>query len=955
MKTETSFLPRVSLPATVATCWAALLFCGLRAGLAAEELAPSVRQVIIAFKTHFDIGYTDMASNVVQRYRTTMIDDALKVVEQNRALPVEEQFVWTIPGWPATKILEDWPGQSAARQEQIGQAFKAGRFVVHALPFTTHTELFEPEDLVRGLGYSTRLSRRLGLELPRDAKMTDVPCHSWILPTLLRQAGVDFLHLGCNAASSSPQVPLLFWWEGPDGSRLLTMYSAAGYGTGLTPPKDWPYRTWLALIHTGDNHGPPRPEEVQKLLAEAKQTLSGVKVRIGRLSDFADAIKEEGASLPVVRGDMPDTWIHGPMCDPAGARRARNLRPLLGVAESLQTHLDVWAAGERLPRTASAPGAPEPGGENGPLTPALSPSPMGLGRASGERENPRPSFDEGRARFARLEAAREQSLLYGEHTWGGALGWAVKYSQRTEYWYGEAWKEQRAAGRFQRLEASWAEHSAYIEKAGQLVQPALDEEMNLLARSVNVPGERIVVFNSLPWQRDGLVTVPGAARTTAVKPVGSHEVLPAWTQGGSLCFVARKVPPSGYRTYQFVAPVARAGTVRVEESQHAIESPFLRAVFDPARGAIVSLIDRRQGRELVDASATPGFGQLLHERFASNNVADYVKAYVKIGADWAVTELGKPSLPPASEAPYRELLGGGGALSFEQSPGAVAAVMRAPPGGGLPYAVTTRLTLYAELPYAELEVTVHEKPADPWPEAGWLCLPFKMEAPQFRVGRLGAIVDPARDFVRGANHDLGAVHTGVALFDAAGHGVGVCALDSPLVSLDRPGGFKYSPDFTPRKARLFINLFNNQWTTNFRLWNSGTWTSRVRLWSFNRYEGAAGLVTPSLEARESLLAARADGAGGSSPPMQRGLAPSRAGVAVTAFGPNPDGKGRVLRLWEYGGQSGTCRVRMPAGLAATSAQPVDLRGRPSGERIAIRGGSFTTALRAFAPASFCLE
>ena len=43
---------------------------------------------------------------------------------------------------------------------------------------------------MRGLGFSSRLSRELGLALPRDAKMTDVPGHTWMLPTLLRHAGV---------------------------------------------------------------------------------------------------------------------------------------------------------------------------------------------------------------------------------------------------------------------------------------------------------------------------------------------------------------------------------------------------------------------------------------------------------------------------------------------------------------------------------------------------------------------------------------------------------------------------------------------------------------------------------------------------------------------------------------------------------------------------------------------
>jgi hypothetical protein len=875
-------------------------------GLAAEPSGGGVRQVIIAFKTHFDIGYTEMASNVVQRYRTTMIDDALKVVDQNRSLPAAQQFVWTIPGWPATQVLEDWPGQLPERQQRIRQAFKEGRFVVHGLPFSIHTELFEPEDLVRGLGYSARLARGLGLELPRDAKMTDVPCHSWILPTLLRHAGVDFLHLGCNAACRSPQVPTLFWWEGPDGSRLLTMYSAAGYGTGLAPPEDWPCQTWLALIHTGDNHGPPRPEEVAKVLAEARQTLPGVKVRIGRLSDFADAIRAEAPAIPVVRGDMPDTWIHGPMCDPAGARLARNLRPLLGVAEGLETELAAWGIG--------LPGAPGPA----------------------------------------LAAAREQSLLYGEHTWGGALGWVVKYSQHTDYWYGGAWKEQRAAGRFQKLEASWAEHSAYIRKARDLAQPVLDQELSLLARSVNVPGERVVVFNPLPWKRDGLVSLLGVGPRAGVKTLGGRDIAPAWTQGDTLCFVARGLPPCGYRTYQFVSGPSRPSAARADAAARALESPSFRAVLDPARGAIVSLVDKHSGRELVDAADAHAFGQLLYERFDADTVAAYVKAYVKIDSDWARTELGKPSLPPASEVPYRAASPTEGALSFEQSPGAVAAVLRFPPSSALPFAVTTRLTLYADLACADFELTLHDKPADPWPEAGWICLPFKVEPPQFRLGRLGAIEDPARDFVPGANHDLGAVHTGVALFDPQGRGVGLCPLDSPIVSLDRPGCFRYTPGFVPRKPRVFINLFNNQWSTNFRLWNSGTWTSRVRLWSFNRFDNTTGLATPSLEARQPLLAALADGPAGRLPPTQSGLALSRPAVAVTAFGPDPDGQGTLLRLWEYGGSSGKCQVRLPAGLAVADAQPVDLRGQPAGQSTPVHAGAFTVRLNAFAPASFKL-
>lgn len=108
---------------------------------AAEAIHPPLREVILVFKTHFDIGYTDLASNVVTKYRTTMMDQALKVVDANRDLPPEQQFIWTLPGWPMKQIMEDWPGQTPERQQRVLEAFRDGRFAVHALPFTTHTEL----------------------------------------------------------------------------------------------------------------------------------------------------------------------------------------------------------------------------------------------------------------------------------------------------------------------------------------------------------------------------------------------------------------------------------------------------------------------------------------------------------------------------------------------------------------------------------------------------------------------------------------------------------------------------------------------------------------------------------------------------------------------------------------------------------------------------------------------
>jgi hypothetical protein len=171
---------------------------------------------------------------------------------------------------------------------------------------------------------------------------------------------------------------------------------------------------------------------------------------------------------------------------------------------------------------------------------------------------------------------------------------------------------------------------------------------------------------------------------------------------------------------------------------------------------------------------------------------------------------------------------------------------------------------------------------------------------------------------------------------------------------------KYSQDFVPKKPIVFVNLFNNHWNTNFRLWNEGTWTSRVRLWAIDHYAPESAIIRPSLEARHPLLGLHVGHdhpvpAAGTLPPAQGGLEVSDRGVLVTAFGDNPDGKGVVLRLWELAGKSGPCWVSLPSRFNVRRVQSVNLRGEPAGEPITVENDHFTANLGAFAPASFVFE
>lgn len=860
---------------------------------------PPLKQIIVVFKTHFDIGYSAMAKDVVQDYRTTMIDRTLAVIDKNRDLPKDQQFVWTVPGWPMAQML--WSGQDPERKKKIEQAFRDGNLAVHALPFSTHTESLGLEDLVRGMGFSSRLARGYGLELPRGAKMTDVPGHTWVLPTMLKHAGVDFLHIGCNDASAAAAVPMLFWWEGPDGSRLLTMYTHT-YGTWVSPPPGWRHAIWLALLHTYDNVGPPQPEYVKQVLAEIKQHAPQANVKIGQLSDFYDALMAEKPDLPVVRGDMPDTWISGPTTAPVGCKIAQNIRPMIAAAESLSTLSNIW--GLSSPDTRDA-----------------------------------------------IATAYEKSALYSEHTWGLATQAQVKNLA-----YGKAWDELLANGldaSYRRCEESWDEHESYIKDARSLIEPLLSERLQSIADNIEVDGERIVVFNPLPWKRSGAVAVKAdAKRFAGLKAVDNGHIVPVAADGQTIRFVADDVPSLGYRTYVPVGELPQPDDgLTADPSSATIESPFFKAKLDPVRGTIASLIDKRTGRELVDQTAPEGFGQYLYERYGKKDVDDYFHAYILPSFyETHATAMMKTDMP---DAPYHAATASNMKLRIDRSAVAVSAVMSVPATENLPQAVSITLTLYRGLPAADLEVAL-EKPNDSWPDAGWICLPLKVDPPTFRLGRVGSIIDPTTDIIEGCNFHQSWLNSGLTVNDPTGAGVGLCPIDSPLVSLGEPSMVRYSRRYVPKQARVYVNLFNGMWRSGYRSWWGGSFSSRVRLWAFEKYEPADALYQPAMEARTPLLAAVSGGPAGSLSAMQSGLELSRGGVAVTAFGPNPDGPGTLLRLWEQAGQSGICTVRLPMGMRVSNVQPIDLRGRPNSAPIPVHNGTFTLPLRSFAPASFVM-
>ncbi len=192
-----------------------------------------------------------------------------------------------------------------------------------------------------------------------------------------------------------------------------------------------------------------------------------------------------------------------------------------------------------------------------------------------------------------LAEAYEQSNLYGEHTFGpggpcfGRWGAAGIHTYNL---YGAQWKAAMDKGMYKLYEHDFEPKRQYAFQEARIVNGELHSRLDLLAKSVKADGARIVVYNGLPWVRSGMVEIPG--------------------QSGKCIFV-EDVPANGYKTIS-AANLPTTGTPR-EQAADTLDTPFYKVHFDLQRGGIVSLVDKKTGRELVDPSSPYALGQYLHE------------------------------------------------------------------------------------------------------------------------------------------------------------------------------------------------------------------------------------------------------------------------------------------------------------------------------------------------------
>ncbi len=507
-------------------------------------------QVFVAASAHTDIGYTDVQAKCAERHNQNT-DTAMELC---RRFP---DFRWNLEvAWQAESYVNAHHGQKLA---DFYRWAKEGKLGIQALYCNILTGLCSAEEACRFTWYAHKLCREHNIPY-QSAMISDVPSQEASLPSILAGSGIRYFSSGINNDRAYPfthmQNRCPCWWEGPDGQRVLMMYTfqyAQASQWGLDSNLDFARNQVIAKLAELEGrhnypydavflHGAlsdnvqltPRLAEVIKAWNDRYEF---PKLILSRNAEFFQYIeKHYGDKLPVVRGSAGTYWEDG-----AGSS-ARE------TTLSRAAHEEV-ANGEKFLALAQHLGQPVPA-----------------------------------YRADDVNAIWRNCLLYDEHTWGAYCSINEPDSPFTK--------------------SQWKVKAQFAVDAQRGAHGLLNKGTAALTSLIHSEAPAIVVFNPTSWPRTDIVRVNLPAGLGV-----AQEDLPVRAASGGAFVVVKNVPACGYRVVRLAPQPNAVPSQPIAGS--VLESRYYRVKFDPA-GGIVSIHDKELDRELVDPKAPYRLNQYVY-------------------------------------------------------------------------------------------------------------------------------------------------------------------------------------------------------------------------------------------------------------------------------------------------------------------------------------------------------
>ncbi len=381
--------------------------------------------------------------------------------------------------------------------------------------------------------------------------------YNWNMPQLYRQAGIDAFitqKIGWNAVNVFPHR--VFWWEGPDGSRVLSYFPFDYVNTVDDPFRlvDWVrqfdantgFRKMMVLFGVGDHGGGPSLEMLDRV--DRLRSLDVYPaIEYGTATQYVAWLRgQDLAKLPVWKDELYLEYHEGTFTTQAKTKEwNRRSETALTDAEKLST----------------------------------------LATLVGRR------YD-----GAALQEAWKHVMFNQFHD--------ILPGSSIREVYVDAPERYRAAEEITRHESSGA-----LRKIADAADTSKVEGTPVIVFNSLGWERKDAVRVELPPGEDGEVAVFDARGREV-----PAQVLPAGRYAREVLFVADAIPPLGYAVYD-LRRRKPAANPSLTAAGSRIENEFLAVELDPASGWVKSIVDKRSGKE---ALAGPGNElQLLEDRPAA--------------------------------------------------------------------------------------------------------------------------------------------------------------------------------------------------------------------------------------------------------------------------------------------------------------------------------------------------
>lgn len=568
--------------------------------------ASTIKTIYIVPTSHYDFGFVEPPDAVRER-AARHLDEVIRVAEADPDFRWTIESVWQVNEWlkrqkPQTSVLP----KDNAKIARLVNLIKSGRVALSTAWGSMHTDFMGAEELNRLCYDYATLRRTYGIE-SYLAMMDDVPGHPTSVPSVLAGSGAKYLVTGANlflnsATTLAPgRVP--FYWESPDGSKVLTWVSQSkrgGYTEALTdffldPYSLDPYTNKTPYEMFNPNAGPKSDlQKMEEGVTELLNRYNGAGYKYDAVMamyahDFVEPTNVANLERAVKLWNRHHKEIQLKISTPPEFMRYIETK----YAGQIPTYRGEWSGlwSEAKTQSPLLSALARYAHDHGPAAESL------WSALAMTRRIPFP--------VGNLSSVYDLLMTYDEHSGAGNTGW-IQLNDR------------------ELLEEQNREYVRYLQKARTELENLFARGLSLAAQSTrdDAPFRQksanewnLLVYNGLSWARSDVVKVRApleGLKIVAIRDAATNQALAFDVdEEGTALFVAKDVPSLGYETFTVVtAPGAPASTLKEDpRATEALNGNF-RVRLRPD-GDVQSIYDVRAGREIVNDKGELPFNELL--------------------------------------------------------------------------------------------------------------------------------------------------------------------------------------------------------------------------------------------------------------------------------------------------------------------------------------------------------